>query len=528
MRGTASRIRFGVAAGAVIVAAVAGALFDGDAARPSGTVTISIVAAIAGAIALAVAATGSRAKRVVAAIVAVAAAAAAVWVALAEVGRGTPGPFLPVLAATAVVFAVALIALCFGPDAASPSPWPAAVAAAGTIVVIVGAATLLADDIRRLPERARTADMQDAPPIPQIPTEVAWSFEVPDSTFLRWEAIVVAAGAGVVTLLDHPDAPEKSVVAVDGATGEARWWYRLEGGHVRDLVATPDGTVVVATFAPGGRHDTDRVRMVTFDAFTGDVLAMRTLHDLAGLAPTNHTVVLPARALLERNSNDIVAVDLRSGDERWRRHAPDGCRFETVLEHSTARSSLHALQCADEAAVIAYDGATGDERWRRTVTTDDLGITSDDWWADTRIRTAPDSDRVFVRILGRGDTGGVVDSLVDDTDGRDLPLEPEIRIAGPTTLTTPPRGDEMILGPDATRWRPAAWSAERCGTVDTVATTREAVLVSCHDENGADQPPFVATLEGTQIPLPFGRLYHAVTAPGAAVVVTQNAYVGLR
>src|SRR5690606_27788709 len=68
MRGTASRIRFGVAAGAVIVAAVAGALFDGDAARPSGTVTISIVAAIAGAIALAVAATGSRAKRVVAAI----------------------------------------------------------------------------------------------------------------------------------------------------------------------------------------------------------------------------------------------------------------------------------------------------------------------------------------------------------------------------------------------------------------------------------------------------------------------------
>lgn len=180
-----------------------------------------------------------------------------------------------------------------------------------------------------------------------------------------------------------------SLFAVDASDGSGRWSYRTNSSF-EPLLAV--GNTVLLNSLVGGED-----RTVALDAATG-LVRWRTTGQVAGLA---YGAGLVLAAIDPTDGAAVVALDARSGEERWRR-APgnavathenplavaDGRVFyatDSVAAFSLAGGAVEwerpsavtevdgspvtdgeAVYVTGDDAVVALDAATGRTRWRET------------------------------------------------------------------------------------------------------------------------------------------------------------------
>lgn len=343
--------------------------------------------------------------RLVTAGLAVAVAAVAVVHLLDDVGAGLPGSSTAVLAGSATVVVLGLAA-----DAARPLRPPVT---AAVIVLLVAAAVAGALLTPGWPVQADQAAAVKPEAMADHPGTHPWSWRSPGEVIE-----VVPAGAGVVV-----GVTGGRLVALDGPTGRARWHYTRVGAHLSVLRTTPDRALVVAAFAPGGDRTgigdvpfTGAELLVVLDATTGAVVRESTedyeVTSWRALAPTD--TVLPARERVGSDDSRLRAVDLRTGEERWRWAAPRGCTAPVPnVESNTAHLVLTPVRCGGRTSLVALDERTGRQRWDHTTTA-------------TEHRVQPGGEFVAV---GAGGVSGVdvADQFLWVDDGREVPtLDPEV------------------------------------------------------------------------------------------------------
>ncbi|HWM00781.1 MAG TPA: PQQ-binding-like beta-propeller repeat protein, partial [Actinophytocola sp.] len=307
---------------------------------------------------------------------------------LGDQASGIPGSSTAVLAVAAmIVVAAAVLGLL-----RRTSRW----VVAGLGVVLVAGTVTAGVVAPGLPVRSTTAERADAKPFVDRPDGQEWAWRP------REEVVeVVAAGAGVVVATQGG-----TLTALDGAAGTERWSYTRPGAHVRALVATPDRSLVVAAFDPGGGRDTGTDLLVTLDAMTGEPLQHAPhddwISDLDSLAPTDGVLpVFHREADPEPNriaDNTVEALDLRTGEPRWTWSPTRGCKSPFALPASGAKVVLAPLLCDDLLGVVALDETTGKQRWARTA----RRSTSDETAVDYYLDSSPDGTVVAVRIPAVG------------------------------------------------------------------------------------------------------------------------------
>ncbi|GAB3738380.1 hypothetical protein GCM10027598_66650 [Amycolatopsis oliviviridis] len=385
--------------GVVVAALAAGcavlAVFlPGGAARPDRPdLEVALVAA-ASVLAALLTFGKSTGARVSALVCAVGATGWAVYCLSTDLGSGTPGGATAVLAvAAAVTLGVASLP--------RPVRWWLAV----PLVAVLAAGTVTAvTTVPGLAVRSTTATAVTAPAPADRVTAVPWTW-TPSSPVLD----VVAAGTGVAVA-----GTGGEVTALDGPTGAVRWTYARPGAHVRALVPTPDGLLLLAVFAPrdGGK---DRHHLTVLDAFTGAAVQETLIDDVHGpdlLAPTS--TVLPSLTYLGDNDFRVDALDLRGGIPLWSWKAPEGCVSPFALPASGRDVVLAPLLCQDRLSVLGLDERTGTPRWEHR-----LPVTRpSDEKADYYLHASPGGGKVSLSLRYSGlASGRNTDVVLDAATG---------------------------------------------------------------------------------------------------------------
>jgi outer membrane protein assembly factor BamB len=174
----------------------------------------------------------------------------------------------------------------------------------------------------------------------------------------------------------HPDsvgADRKhtyKVMAFDGRTGKLVWdqtaWEGVpfDARHRKGSFASPsvatDGKLVFAYFGAEGvfAYDVDGKRV-----WTTSVGSVKTL----GLGAASSPVIHQDLVILQCDDDDgkdssVVALDTRTGKERWRTKRPVQVSWSTPVLVRTATRTELVTNGTDW--VIAYDPASGKELWR--------------------------------------------------------------------------------------------------------------------------------------------------------------------
>ena len=176
--------------------------------------------------------------------------------------------------------------------------------------------------------------------------------------------MVVVALVGAAVALGGDDDADAPVAAFDGIE---RW--STETGLTGDraaIVGQDDDTIVVA--AETDCADCDTVELVAIDRATGELLWTRTVDLGTTRQLFTYTVRLAdGRALwteardTERDQNDLVAHDARTGAELWRTRADvDG--FGGWIPWGDLEL-LHQRRDDAPDRIVVIDNATGAERW---------------------------------------------------------------------------------------------------------------------------------------------------------------------
>ncbi len=313
----------------------------------------------------------TRRRWALAALILAALAAAYVWWQVSiDVDGGLPTRALPLLGAGLVVVAAGCALLVFAPtDVPVDRPAPgrrAGVAlgagVAGAVVAVAGAGL-----VERRPLDTTTAAPADPPPV-EVPTKVAWTWELPAGQSLGPDD-VVPAGAGVAV------RTEDGVVALDGRTGAERWHHRRSGARTTQIGASPSGRWVMATFESSS-PDADGVRVVALDGQTGEV-GFDEVSDGGALGAVRTAMTDNVLLGVTGDEGTFAGYDLADGRRRWEWRAPDDCiRSGTSTEDTAADTVLFAMTCVEQqdgydvsgdVVLLAIDDRTGDERWRYTV-----------------------------------------------------------------------------------------------------------------------------------------------------------------
>jgi outer membrane protein assembly factor BamB len=174
----------------------------------------------------------------------------------------------------------------------------------------------------------------------------------------------------------HPDAVGANrkhtykVLAYDGISGKLLWEQTAWEGtpfddrHRRGSFASPsvatDGRLIYAYFGPEGVYAYDLNGKPAWNASIGKV---KTL----GLGAASSPVIYEGLVILQADDDEgadsaIVALDAKTGKERWRTKRPVQVSWSTpVLVQAGARTEL--VTNGTE-WIIAYDPASGKELWR--------------------------------------------------------------------------------------------------------------------------------------------------------------------
>jgi outer membrane protein assembly factor BamB len=179
--------------------------------------------------------------------------------------------------------------------------------------------------------------------------EVRWSLDLSQRQLVIAFAPVVSQGMVFAAFTAPNDLRTGGLVAVDLATGRARWRRRLAfaGGPL------PAGAIVLAADQDGGIH--------AFDRHTG---ALRWRLPSASSTPWNgpdfRPLALSGQLLIAGSlTGGVTAYDLASRRERWR-SAP--MTASIVFGIAADAHAVYVPYLAGR--LIALEADTGDERWR--------------------------------------------------------------------------------------------------------------------------------------------------------------------
>jgi hypothetical protein len=402
---------------------------------------------------------------------------------------------------------------------------------AGLGVILVAGTVAAGVVAPGLPVRSTTAARAEAAPLVDRPGRQEWSWRPADEL-----VDVVAAGAGVVVATQGG-----TLTALDGVSGSERWRYARPGAHVRALAATPDRSLVLASFAPGGGRDTGTDLLVVLDAMTGeplhDSLQDDWISDLRALAPTDGVLPVFHRvagseppAADDIDDHTIEALDLRTGERRWTWSTPRGCTSPFALPASGARVVLAPLRCDDLIGVVALDEATGKPRWKRT----ERRSTLDENAVDYHFGSSPDGSVVAVRVPALGmhvllraaDGAELATGDADRYARADIGDSPVLEQEGGVEMVDPADGGRSPVDPAPCADRMADATVEGtylalCGTVTDNRLTWQDGRV----------PPVTTAVDWGTGPAPVSMLLDSrplllVAAPGAIVAARTDAVVG--
>ena len=473
-------------------------------------------------LAAAVIAAHTRLARIAVVVVATAATFGVASFAYDDLVSGTPGPLMPVLAVSGLVFTIIVAFNVRKVPAGKGSLAVRIVCLIGVAVLLTGAGVLAANPIRNLPEQSTTASATSAPDVPSGAANEIWTQTITRSGYVRPRMAdqIVSAGAGFVTTLGYADAPAYVVTAVDGTTGEQRWSYSLDGARPVALMPSPGGAYVVATFRPITARATRHVRVVVLDAFTGEPLTQFVGSDALNysIAPTDDVLAVFDSDLTGDHDgpDELVGLALDSGKEVWRTSAPDGCSWVFTLPASTPTASLQAARCEDKAVLFAIDDSDGSVQW-----TFDRAVpqAAGENWGMTLAMSA---DRAGNFVGVRLEISGLTDTpvLLDAASGElafDLPDNYHPAVNGPLPVIV---GDVVVIPGEQTLLPVSGL----CDGYQPVTTTTSVITVCGEDALALTS---IEVKNGRSTTVDLARKPSAlITAPGAIVVASYDDDLG--
>ncbi|MFC5064791.1 PQQ-binding-like beta-propeller repeat protein [Actinomycetospora atypica] len=476
------------------------------------TVGVIVLAALAGLLALAgrrsgaeldPGRAGSRRVRVAGTALGTLALVGVVAVLVVAVGTGLPGPSLAVLTVGSGLLALVGVVGGFvdGPARAA-RPLVVGLTAVGAALLVVGACGVAVRLVVQAPVQAWSAVPASAvvvpAPVPTRPTGVAWTW-----TALDGVRDVQAAGPGVVV------ADDSGVTALDGPTGEPRWGFHRDGAALQAMAVSPDGRSVVLAHGSTGYGDDEAGLATVLDAATGARLAEFAFDDPGRALVLTDRIVVDPRPIPGPDDDprtEYTALDLRTGEERWRWVSPAGCLQFALYATSTRTTIPVAAGCGDRVIVTGLDEESGRERWRT-----DAGPGE----GSTTVALRATADGTAVVALGTRPF-----PLIDTTDG-----SVRTRITGgyPQLDEGEPRlGEDGVEGSDR-RLDGTPLPPAPCAEPTTVVVG--SVIAVCRGEGGSSAtvdggPPILLARISTGGPAleALDAGVRVVPAPGAVVV----------
>ncbi|MER3428644.1 MAG: hypothetical protein C4334_11215 [Pyrinomonas sp.] len=256
---------------------------------------------------------------------------------------------------------------------------------------------------------------------------------------------------------------ERSLYAIDAQTGETLWRRRVPDLDERDAVPLPGTDLLLLSYA-----DKDRARVEAVDLLSGLALwrserlrgqAMQMAVDLdrrlLAVTVVRKTKERPREGFKQRPA--IHVLDLRTGEERWRREL--GSEIELLPASWTSEETVYTLDNYRAPlfldgrlylfyeGVTAYDAGTGRAilRERFRVNEEGLALTEAD----------PVFDERFLYVSGRGRLRAIARATGEVAwEAKDLGTTPEVVIADRTifvrtggTFTRVRDGQAVARGP---------------------------------------------------------------------------------
>ncbi|HWN11684.1 MAG TPA: PQQ-binding-like beta-propeller repeat protein [Pyrinomonadaceae bacterium] len=232
---------------------------------------------------------------------------------------------------------------------------------------------------------------------------------------------------------------EKSLYAIDGATGEVLWRRKDAALDESDVAAVPDSDLLLLSFQKG-----DRTRVEAVDLFTGDAIwkSDKLRGGLMHLAidPTaNHLAVVLVKDAKENPKDDfkrhplLHLLDLSTGDQIWKHEVgevemmpsrwPENGEVEYTLDNYHPPVFLDGRLYLFYEGLTSFDARTGKSRLRERyrVNEDGLALTESAPIFDERIIYTSGHGRVRAISRETGDT---------EWEAKDLGRTPEMILVG--------------------------------------------------------------------------------------------------
>lgn len=154
------------------------------------------------------------------------------------------------------------------------------------------------------------------------------------------------------------------VVSYAAATGAVRWTFPIPGQDIVCAVSrTTAGAVGVIAY---GAQNTPCGHLVAIDLTTGRQLWAADVPTAGQEAPPIDDFIAAAGNLVvTRAADQVIALDARTGAQRWARSWSDGCQVQFVAADPSAVVAI--APCQNGYVVSDLDPATGTPRWETPV-----------------------------------------------------------------------------------------------------------------------------------------------------------------
>ncbi|KUN97972.1 PQQ-binding-like beta-propeller repeat protein [Streptomyces caeruleatus] len=147
----------------------------------------------------------------------------------------------------------------------------------------------------------------------------------PDA-FAGGKKLIAVAGCNASRSNEHDEVQE-----LDPATGKAKWTWQFAGGWKVSRVFSVDPLVIystnedkkqwnISTFGPDGKRRSQVDVALEIGAQCGWAILQRDLQGCTGVAADADTLYMPTKAVT--GPNEIVAINLANGKEKWRVKSP--------------------------------------------------------------------------------------------------------------------------------------------------------------------------------------------------------------
>ncbi|CAM5568202.1 outer membrane protein assembly factor BamB family protein [Streptomyces narbonensis] len=146
--------------------------------------------------------------------------------------------------------------------------------------------------------------------------------------------------------------------AYDAADGSVRWSVPAPTREALCAI-TPDTEEGIGLVAHG-RHEKPCATLLAVRTSDGKVMWKRKL---AGTGLVGHALAVGGTTAVTAEDGAVRARSTESGEQRWQRPAPKGCRPLTL--DADATRTLLVEQCGTGARLLALDTRTGAQRWTR-------------------------------------------------------------------------------------------------------------------------------------------------------------------